>query len=63
MSRETILIILTMLIFLSCLIVGSWVNLQSNIDSLQRDVAALTQTQQRLQESLDTAFAKAEDSQ
>jgi len=46
------------LIFLACLIVGSWLNLQRQLDIVQRDVAMLLQCQKRFEQRLELLSAK-----
>jgi hypothetical protein len=46
------------LILLASLIVGSWVNLQRQLDLLQRDVTYLCRCQEDLQRKLESLSAK-----
>ncbi len=46
-DRRVNLSVLIQLAFLASLIVGSWVNLQRQLDSLQRDVTSLLESQKR----------------
>ena len=46
-NRQVNLSVLIQLIFLASLIMGSWVNLQRQLDSLQRDVTNLLESQKR----------------
>lgn len=50
--------ILIQLIFLASLIVGSWVNLQSQLDLLQRDVTMLLQCQKSFEQKLESLQTK-----
>jgi flagellar biosynthesis chaperone FliJ len=45
LNRTVNLSVLVQLAFLATLIVGSWVNLQRQLDSLQRDVTSLLDSQ------------------
>jgi flagellar biosynthesis chaperone FliJ len=45
--------VLVQLAFLASLIVGSWVNLQRQLDSLQRDVTSLLENQKRFTEKVE----------
>src|SRR3972149_4789728 len=47
LNRTVNLSVLVQLAFLASLIVGSWVNLQRQLDSLQRDVSSLLESQRR----------------
>jgi hypothetical protein len=44
--------------FLAALIIGSWVNLQSQLDLLQHDVASLLDCQKRFEQKLETLSEK-----
>jgi len=50
--------VLVQLVLLASLIVGSWVNLQRQLDLLQRDVTMLVQCQKNLEQKLETLSAK-----
>lgn len=54
LDRRINLSALLQIVTLASLIVGSWLNLQRQLDSLQRDVTALLQTQERFTEKLET---------
>jgi len=56
-SRQINLSVLIQLAFLASLIVGSWVNLQRQLDLLQRDVTMLIDTNSRFQEKLESLSA------
>jgi flagellar biosynthesis chaperone FliJ len=47
LNRTVNLSVLVQLGFLASLIVGSWVNLQRQLDSLQRDVTSLLENQKQ----------------
>jgi len=57
-NRQISVSVLVQLVFLASLIVGSWVNLQRQLDLLQRDVAMLVQSQVTLQQRLESLSAK-----
>ena len=50
--------VLIQLVLLASLIVGSYVNLQRQLDLLQRDVSMLLQSQNRLQQKLESLWGK-----
>jgi hypothetical protein len=58
LNRQVNLSILLQLIFLASLIVGSWVNLQRQLDLLQRDVSSLLQCQKTFEQKLELLSAK-----
>ena len=58
LNRHINLSVLVQLIFLASLIVGSWVNLQRQLDLLQRDVTMLLQRQKTFQQKLESLSAK-----
>ncbi len=49
---------LVQLVFLASLIVGSWVNLQRQLDLLQRDVTYLCQCQENVEQKLESLWSK-----
>jgi hypothetical protein len=51
-NRQVNLSVLVQLVFLASLIVGSWVNLQRQLDLLQRDVSMLLQCQKNFEQKL-----------
>jgi septal ring factor EnvC (AmiA/AmiB activator) len=53
LNRTVNLSVLVQLAFLASLIVGSWVNLQRQLDSLQRDVTSLLESQKRSAEKVE----------
>jgi len=57
-NRQVNVSVLIQLVFLASLIVGSWVNLQRQLDLLQRDVTMLLQCQKDFTQKLDTLSAK-----
>jgi len=57
-SRQINLSVFVQLILLASLIVGSWVNLQRQLDLLQRDVTYLCRCQEDLQRKLESLSAK-----
>lgn len=58
-NRQVNLSVLIQLIFLASLIVGSWVNLQRQLDLLQHDVTILLETQKNYEQKLESLSAKA----
>ncbi|MGD0077116.1 MAG: hypothetical protein ABSB91_00660 [Sedimentisphaerales bacterium] len=58
LNRTVNLSVLVQLGFLASLIVGSWVNLQRQLDSLQRDVTSLLESQKRSTEKVETLQEK-----
>lgn len=57
-SRQINLSVLIQLVFLASLIVGSWVNLQRQLDLLQRDVTMLLTNQRDFQQKLEVLQAR-----
>jgi hypothetical protein len=57
-NRQINLSVLVQLILLASLIVGSYVNLQRQLDLLQRDVTMLLQCQRSFEQKLETLSAK-----
>jgi hypothetical protein len=57
-DRRINLSVIVQLAFLACLIVGSYVNLQRQLDLLQRDVTMLLQCQKDFQQKLELLSAK-----
>jgi Tfp pilus assembly protein PilO len=57
-NRQINLSVLVQLVFLASLIVGSWVNLQRQLDLLQRDVTMLLQCQKNFERKLESLSAK-----
>jgi hypothetical protein len=58
-NRQVNLSVLVQLIFLASLIVGSWVNLQRQLDLLQRDVGLILERQKAFQEKFESLQEKA----
>ncbi len=58
LNKAANLSILIQLIFLASLIVGSWVNLQRQLDLLQRDVTMLLQCQKSFEQKLESLQTK-----
>jgi hypothetical protein len=57
-NRRVNLSVLIQLAFLASLIVGSWLNLQRQLDLLQHDVTALLQSQKSFEQKLELLQAK-----
>lgn len=57
-NRRVNLSVLIQLVFLASLIVGSWINLQRQLDLLQHDVTALLQSQKNFEQKLESLQAK-----
>ena len=58
LNRQINLSVLVQLVLLASLIVGSWVNLQRQLDLLQRDVTFLCQSRRSLEKKLESLSAK-----
>ena len=58
LNRQINISVLVQLVFLASLIVGSWINLQRQLDLLQRDVSMLLQCQNSLQQKLESLWSK-----
>ena len=58
LNRQVNLSVLVQLVFLASLIVGSWVNLQRQLDLLQRDVNMLLQCQKSFEQKLESLLVK-----
>ena len=58
LNRQVNISVLVQLLFLASLIVGSWVNLQRQLDLLQHDVSALLESSQKFQEKLERLSVK-----
>lgn len=59
LNRQINVSVLIQLVFLASLIVGSYINLQRQLDLLQRDVTMLLESQKNFQEKLESLSAKA----
>lgn len=57
-NRQINASVLVQLVLLAALIIGSWVNLQRQLDLLQHDVTMLLQSQSRFEQKLETLSAK-----
>jgi hypothetical protein len=57
-NRQINLSVLVQLVLLAALIVGSWLNLQRQLDLLQRDVTMLLQCQKSFEQKLESLSAK-----
>ena len=57
-DRRVNLSVLIQLAFLASLIVGSWVNLQRQLDLLQHDVSMLLQCQKNFEQKLESLQTK-----
>ncbi len=57
-NRRVNVSVLVQLLFLASLIVGSWVNLQRQLDLLQHDVTYLCQCQKDFQQKLELLQSK-----
>ena len=58
LNRQINLSVLIQLVLLASLIVGSWVNLQHQLDLLQRDVSYLCQCQETFEQKLELLSTK-----
>ncbi len=57
-NRQINLSVFIQLVFLASLIIGSWVNLQRQLDLLQHDVNLLLQSQKEFQQKLESLTVK-----
>ena len=57
-NRQINLSVLVQLVLLASLIVGSWVNLQRQLDLLQRDVSMLLQCQKTFEQKIESLQTK-----
>ena len=57
-NRQINVSVLVQLVLLATLIVGSWLNLQRQLDLLQRDVGMLLQSQQDFEQKLESLWTK-----
>ena len=57
-NRQINISVLVQLVLLASLIVGSWLNLQRQLDLLQRDVGMLLQSQQDFEQKLESLWTK-----
>ena len=58
-NRQVSVSVFVQLIFLASLIVGSWVNLQGQLDLVQRDVSLILERQKTFQEKFESLQEKA----
>jgi hypothetical protein len=57
-NRQINVSVLVQLVLLASLILGSWINLQRQLDLLQRDVGMLLQSQQNFEKKLESLWTK-----
>ncbi|MHC4104815.1 MAG: hypothetical protein ACYSR9_07745 [Planctomycetota bacterium] len=57
-NRQINVSVLVQLVLLASLIVGSWINLQIQLDLLQRDVGMLLQSQRNFEQKLESLWSK-----
>jgi len=58
LNRQINLSVIIQLVLLASLIVGSWLNLQRQLDLLQRDVSMLLQSQNSIEQKLESLWTK-----
>jgi hypothetical protein len=58
LNRQINLAVIVQLVLLASLIVGSWVNLQKQLDLLQHDMTMLLQSQEALKQKFDSLWTK-----
>jgi len=58
LNRQINLSVIIQLVLLASLIVGSWLNLQRQLDMLQRDVSMLLQSQNSIEQKLESLWTK-----
>jgi hypothetical protein len=58
LNRQINLSVIFQLVLLASLIVGSWVNLQRQLDLLQRDVSMLLQSQNSIEHKLESLWTQ-----
>ena len=58
LNRQINLTVIVQLVLLASLIVGSWINLQRQLDLLQRDVSMLLQSQNNIEQKLESLWTK-----
>ncbi|MFB0524294.1 MAG: hypothetical protein ACETVZ_02055 [Phycisphaerae bacterium] len=58
LNRQINVSVIVQLMLLASLIVGSWFNLQTQLDLLQRDISMLLQCQYSLQQKLESLWSK-----
>ena len=58
LNRQINLSVIVQLVLLASLIVGSWTNLQRQLDLLQRDVSMLLKSQNSIEKKLESLWNK-----
>ena len=58
LNRQINLSVIVQLMVLASLIVGSWLNLQRQLDLMQRDVSTLLQSQDSLQQRIESLWTQ-----
>ena len=58
LNRQINLTVLIQLVLLASLIVGSWVNLQRQLDLLQHNVTSLIESNSQFQQKFETLWSK-----
>jgi hypothetical protein len=58
LNRQINLSVIVQLVLLASLIVGSWINLQRQLDLLQRDVSMLLESQNSIEQKLESLWTK-----
>jgi len=58
LNRQVNLSVLVQLVLLASLIVGSWINLQRQLDLLQHDVSMLLQCQKNFEQKIESLQTK-----
>jgi len=58
LNRQINLSLIVQLVLLASLIVGSWINLQRQLDLLQRDISMLLQSQNSIEQKLESLWTK-----
>jgi hypothetical protein len=58
LNRQINLAVIVQLVLLASLIIGSWLNLQRQLDLLQRDVNMLLQSQNSIEQKLESLWTK-----
>jgi septal ring factor EnvC (AmiA/AmiB activator) len=58
LNRQINLLVIVQLVLLASLIVGSWINLQRQLDLLQKDVSMLLQSQNSIEQKLESLWTK-----
>ncbi|MBN2183340.1 MAG: hypothetical protein JW715_15630 [Sedimentisphaerales bacterium] len=58
LDRRINLSVVVQLLLLASLILGSWINLQTQLDLLQRDVAMLLEGQKKFEQKIELLWSK-----